>query len=84
MDSADQQAITCGVIQELGLEFGALWLAHMALGGDASEEQLVNYCRGTGYLPAHNRDAVSQAVNEWDSGQAVVLRAPYSFSPMTL
>jgi len=83
MDSSDQQALTTGVVRRLGLDVGTLWLAHVALGGSASEQQIGDYCRGTGSLRQPDRDAVSQAVNEWESGTAVSLRAPYSFSQLT-
>jgi len=87
MDEKDQQALTGGVIQEHGLDLAQLWLEYVALGGNATEDQLRDYSSGLISLPLKERDVVSQAVNEHPRppGQAQnrLARAPYSDSPLT-
>jgi hypothetical protein len=82
MDSVDQQALTGAVILQHGLDAGRLWLDHLALGGDASEQEIRDYCAGLAGLPARDRDALAQGVNEHCADAGVPARAPLSSSPL--
>ncbi len=82
MDAVDQQALTGAVVKKYNLDIAELWLGYVALGGDASEQDIRAYCAGTGTLPEKERDALSQAVNESCAGGRLVVRAPYSTSPL--
>lgn len=84
MDEADQQALTGAVIRLHNLDIGGLWLDYVALGGDASEQDIRNYSLESGALPQKERDALSQAVNESCAEADLVVRAPYSSSPLTV
>jgi hypothetical protein len=80
VDAADQQALTGAVIREHGLDMGQLWLEHLALGGDASEEEIRDYSAGLAILPPKDRDALAQAVNEHCAAAGLLSRAPFSGS----
>lgn len=82
MDAVDQQALTGAVIRRHNLDIAALWLDYVALGGDASEDAIRAYSLGAGTLPEKERDALSQAVNECCAESGLVVRAPYSNSPL--
>lgn len=84
MDGADQQALTCGVIERLGLDVEDLWLAQLTAGGTPSRSRFLAYCRSQGDLDCLARDAVSLAVNEMSAGNGSRLVAPYSFDRATL
>jgi hypothetical protein len=87
MDEQDQQALTAGVIQEHGLDLAQLWLDYVALGGNASQEDIKDYSAGLISLPANERYVLSQAVNEHADPQGrpreLLAMAPYSDSPLT-
>jgi hypothetical protein len=80
VDAADQQALTGAVIREHGLDMGQLWLEYLALGGDASEEDIRDYSGGQAHLPPRDRDALAQAVNEQCAAAGLLSRAPFSGS----
>jgi hypothetical protein len=82
MDSVDQQALTGAVILQHGLDPGRLWLDHLALGGDASEQDIRDYCAGRAELPPRDRDTLAQAVNERCADAGLPARAPLSSSPL--
>lgn len=84
MDEVDQQALTRAVIEEHGLELGQLWLEHIALGGDASEQDLRDYSAGRAGLSAKERDTLTQAVNEHCAAAGLPARAPFSDVHSTL
>jgi len=84
MDEADQQALTGAVIRLHNLDIGSLWLDYVALGGDASEQDIRDYSLESGSLPEKERDALSQAVNECCAEADLGVRAPFSTSPMTV
>lgn len=84
MDELDQQALTGAVIKRHGLDLTELWLDYVALGGDASEQDLREYASGAADLPEKDRDALSQAVNEHCAASNRSVRAPYSDSPLIL
>ncbi|MHC6591302.1 hypothetical protein [Arthrobacter sp. C152] len=84
MDEADQQALTGAVIKEHHMDMAQLWLEFVSLGGDASEQVLRDYCAGESTLPAKERDALAQAVNEYCGAEGLPLRAPFSDSPLFL
>jgi hypothetical protein len=87
MDEKDQQALTAGVIQEYGLDLARLWLEYVALGGNATEDELRDYSAGLLRLPLKERDVLSQAVNEHSGpagAQDRLAVAPYSDSPLTV
>jgi hypothetical protein len=80
MDEVDQQALTGAVIKRHSLDLAELWLDYVALGGDASEQDIRDYASGAASLPERDRDAMSQAVNEHCDGVGLAVRAPYSDS----
>lgn len=80
MNASDQQALTCAVIREHGLDLGQVWLEHLALGGDASEEEIRDYSAGLASLSPKDRDALAQAVNEHCAAAGLLSRAPFSAS----
>ena len=82
MDAADQQALTGALIREHALDMGQLWLEYLALGGDASEEDIRDYSSGLATLPPKDRDALAQAVNEHCAAAGLLSRAPFSGSLM--
>lgn len=82
MDAVDQQALTGAVIKEHSLDLTELWLDYVALGGDASEQDLRDYASGDSRLPGKDRDALSQAVNEHCAAANLPVRAPFSDSPL--
>lgn len=82
MDAVDQQALTGAVIKRHHLDIAELWLDFVALGGDASEQEIREYSMGSGTLPEKERDALSQAVNECCAEGHLMVRAPYSNSPL--
>lgn len=82
MDEVDQQALIGAVILEHGLDLDRLWLAHLALGGDASEQAIRDYSAGLAGLPVTDRDALAQAVNEHCVEAGLPARAPLSVSPL--
>lgn len=82
MDEADQQALTGAVIKRHNLDLGELWLDYVALGGDASEQQIRDYTAGAAGLSEKERDALSQAVNEHCAAAGLGVRAPFSDSPL--
>ncbi|AUZ33322.1 hypothetical protein C3B78_01705 [Arthrobacter sp. PGP41] len=84
MDAADQQALTGAVIREHGLDMGQLWLEHLAIGGDASEEEIRDYSAGLATLPPKDRDTLAQAVNEHCAAAGLLSRAPFSDSLLAL
>jgi hypothetical protein len=87
MDEKDQQALTGGVIQEHDLDLAQLWLDYIALGGNATQQDIKDYCAGLISLSSKERDMLSQAVNELSDPQGrprkLVAMAPYSDSPLT-
>jgi hypothetical protein len=87
MDEQDQQALTAGIIQEHHLDLAQLWLAYIALGGNATQEEIKAYSAGLIGLPAKERDMLSQAVNEHadphGGPRELLAMAPYSDSPLT-
>jgi hypothetical protein len=82
MDEVDQQALTGAVIKRHNLDLGELWLDYVALGGDASEQQIRDYSAGAAGLSEKERDALSQAVNEHCAAAGLDVRAPFSDSPL--
>ncbi len=82
MDEADQQALTGAVVKRHNLDLAGLWLDYVALGGDASEQDIRDYCSGTVCLPEKDRDALAQAINEHCAGADLSVRAPFSDSPL--
>jgi hypothetical protein len=84
MDAVDQQALTGAVIKLHNLDIAELWLDYVALGGDASEQEIRDYSLGTGTLPEKERDALSHSVNERCAEADLVVRAPYSNSPLAV
>ena len=83
MDAADQQALTGAVIKVHELDLAQLWLDYVALGGDASEQDIRDYASATLVLPEKDRDALSLAVNEQCAAAQVLARAPFSDSPLS-
>jgi hypothetical protein len=87
MDEQDQQALTGGVIREHDVDLAQLWLDYIALGGDATEQEVKDYSAGLTSLPLKERDILSQAVNEHPDPQGrpreLLAMAPYSDSPLT-
>jgi hypothetical protein len=87
MDEEDQQALTGGVIQEHSLDLAQLWLDYVALGGNATQQEIKDYSAGLISLPSKERDILSQAVNERTDPQGrprqLLVMAPYSDSPLT-
>ncbi|TLM75519.1 hypothetical protein [Pseudarthrobacter sp. NamB4] len=83
MEEVDQQALTGAVIQEHGLDLGQLWLEHIALGGDASEQDIRNYIAGLSSLPPKERDTLAQAINEHCAAAGLPGRAPFGDSHVT-
>jgi hypothetical protein len=79
VDSSDQQALTCGVIERLELDVSDLWHAQLAAGGTPNQAQFLSYCLFQCGLDSWARDAVSLAINEMNAGQGLLLRVPYSF-----
>ena len=79
MDGADQQALTCGVIERLALDMDDLWHAQLAAGGTPNQAQFLLYCLFQRGLNSWARDAVSVAINEMNADLGFPLRAPYSF-----
>lgn len=84
MDAVDQQALTGAVISEHRLDIAQLWLDFVALGGDASEGLVRDYCAGEAPLRAKERDALALAVNEHCAAEGLPLRAPLSSSTLFL
>ena len=84
MNYLDQQALTAAVIKEHGLDLAQLWLDFVALGGDASEQLIRDYCAGEATLSPKERDALAQAVNEHCATRGLPLRAPLSDSDLVL
>ncbi|KQQ92166.1 hypothetical protein ASF72_02925 [Arthrobacter sp. Leaf141] len=82
MDEADQQVLTGGVITEHGLDPTHLWLEYIALGGDAPEQDLRSYLAGNLKLPAKDRDALAQAINEHCAANSLLGRVPLSDFPL--
>ena len=80
MEEVDQQALTGAVVKRHSLDLAELWLDYVALGGDASEQDIRHYCAGTKALPVRDRDALAQAVNELCAGMGLAVRAPFSDS----
>lgn len=80
VDAADQQALTGAVIQAHGLDLGQIWLEYIALGGDASEQDIRDYSAGSSGLPPKDRDALAQAVNEHCGDANLPGRAPFTDS----
>lgn len=83
MDEVDQQALTGAVIKRHSLDLAELWLDYVALGGEASEQEIRDYSSGTETLPEKDRDALTQAVNEHCAAANLAVRAPFSDSPLT-
>jgi hypothetical protein len=87
MEEKDQQALTGGVIQEHDLDLAQLWLDYAALGGNATQQDIKDYCAGLISLPSKERDILSQAVNERQDPagrpRKLLAMAPYSDSPLT-
>jgi hypothetical protein len=79
----DQRALTIAIIERLDLDLGCLWIAHVALGGHASERQLTAYCQGLGKLPPSDRNLISHVINESETKFRLGLIAPYTFSPLS-
>jgi hypothetical protein len=84
MDDLDQRALTAAVIKEHGLDLAQLWMEFVALGGDASEQLIRDYCAGEATLSPKERDALAQAVNEHCATEGLPLRAPLSDSDLVL
>ena len=61
---ADQQALTGAVIRLHNLDIGGLWLDYVALGGDASKQDIRDQTWNPEHCRNKERDALSQAVNE--------------------
>lgn len=83
MDEVDQQALTGAVIKRHSLDLAELWLDYVALGGEASEQEIRDYSSGTETLPEKDRDALTQAVNEHCAAANLAVRAPFSDSALT-
>ncbi|SLK02279.1 hypothetical protein [Arthrobacter sp. P2b] len=84
MDEADQQALTGAVIKRHSLDLAEVWLDFVALGGDASEQDIRDYSSGTAALSKDDRDALNQAVNEHCAAANALVRAPFSGSLLAL
>ncbi|WP_258804543.1 hypothetical protein [Pseudarthrobacter sp. NS4] len=82
MDELDQQALTGAVIKRHSLDLAELWLDYVALGGEASEQEIRDYSSGAETLPEKDRDALAQAVNEHCVAANLAVRAPFSDSPL--
>lgn len=83
MEAVDQQALTGALIKEYRLDLAQLWLDFVGLGGDAPEQLIRAYCAGEAALPAKERDALAQAVNEHCAAENLPLRAPLSGSALS-
>ncbi|WP_159823855.1 hypothetical protein [Arthrobacter sp. 9AX] len=88
MDENDQQALTGGVIKEHDLDLAQLWLDYIALGGNATQQDVKEYSAGLTRLPSKERDILSQAVNEYSDPagrpRELLAMAPYSDSLLSL
>ncbi|MET3905180.1 hypothetical protein [Paenarthrobacter sp. 4246] len=78
MNGVDQQALTVGVIEFLDLDLNEVWVAHLAIGGNAGWSRFCAYARLESMLGQRDRDAVSHAVNELLADLGCSLRVPYS------
>ncbi|MCT9868244.1 hypothetical protein [Paenarthrobacter aurescens] len=83
MNIFDQQALTQGVIEFLDLDLNEVWVAQLAVGGNAGFSEFYAYCRSDGTLTHQDRDAVSHAVNELVADLGGSLRVPYSMDEET-
>jgi hypothetical protein len=77
-DGEEQAALTLEVVQRMGWSPAEVWLHYMGMGGGVDEFEVNAYLYGLLHLPAHERDAVTHAVNELYEDAYRNGRAPYS------
>ncbi|OUM42512.1 hypothetical protein B8W73_06600 [Arthrobacter agilis] len=74
----EQYALTYDAIQRANISTGELWLHYFSMGGGVDEYEVNAYLHGLIDLPEHERDCISQAVNELFDDLCRQQGAPYS------
>lgn len=84
VNEKDQQILTAAVMHEVGVSPSVLWVHYLSIGGSEMENTVAAYLKGFGFLPAEERDLLSQALNELGMDSPSSPQAPYSEGPFTL
>ncbi|MHA7238767.1 hypothetical protein [Arthrobacter sp. TMS1-12-1] len=74
----EQRALTLDAMKRANISVGALWEHYFSMGGGVDEYELTAYLHGLFELPDHERDCISQAVNELYDDLCRQQGAPYS------
>ncbi|MUK01070.1 hypothetical protein GM708_03445 [Vibrio cholerae] len=74
----EQYALTFDAMRRANIDTGELWLHYFSMGGGVDEYEVNAYLHGLIELPDHERDCISQAVNELFDDLCRQQGAPYS------
>lgn len=74
----EQFALTFDAMRRANISTGELWLHYFSMGGGVDEYEVNAYLHGLIDLPEHERDCISQAVNELFDDLCRQRGAPYS------
>ncbi|KQN95943.1 hypothetical protein ASF21_15480 [Arthrobacter sp. Leaf234] len=74
----EQFALTFDAMRRTNISTGELWLHYFSMGGGVDEYEVIAYLHGLIDLPEHERDCISQAVNELYDDLCRQRGAPYS------
>lgn len=74
----EQHTLTADAMERANLSIGDLWEHYFSMGGGVDEYEVAAYLHGLIELPAHERDCISQAVNELYDDLCRQQGAPYS------
>ncbi len=74
----EQYALTFDAMKRANIDTGELWLHYFSMGGGVDEYEVNAYLHGLIELPDHERDCISQAVNELFDDLCRQQGAPYS------
>ncbi|TKV26802.1 hypothetical protein FDK12_12575 [Arthrobacter sp. NamB2] len=74
----EQYALTYDAMKRANIPTGEVWLHYFSMGGGVDEYEVNAYLHGLIDLPDHERDCISQAVNELFDDLCRQQGAPYS------
>lgn len=74
----EQYALTYDAMVRANISPGELWIHYFSMGGGVDEYEVNAYLHGLIDLPEHERDCISQAVNELFDDLCRQRGAPYS------